>query len=146
MARRKRRRRRRRSTTRRAPAPRRRSRRRGNPHGKTTLKSKAYVAGGAALYGYVKHRTTWGAKIPVFTTIGAPASAGLLAHLVARNTSGGIRKWADLVSTGALAVAGYNLGSTGFNFEEAAAMEGGEHGELSGGVGYGDDWVEVEAD
>ena len=107
-----------------------------------TGKEKGYIAAGAAVYGYASRHIEMMKSVPVFDGIGAPASHGLIMHFLAGQFSGEVRRWLDLTSVGALAVAGYNLGVSKGDVKAAAAMKGieGDHrDEVMGELEDGDD-------
>ena len=84
---------------------------------------------GGQLYGYLQ-------KVPKIAAIGAPATHGILACVVAEYTKGTTREIFDLVATAALMRAGHNLGAAGFNMSVAASMSGDD--DLSGEIGQDD--------
>jgi len=63
-------------------------------------------------------------KVPIIAAIGAPATHGLLALLIASNTSGTVRKVADYTAVAALHQAAANLGATSGDFKAAALLAG----------------------
>lgn len=88
-----------------------------------SLKDKAYVAAGAAAYGYVDNHVEAMEKLPVLGTsrTARAASHALALHAGASIAKGQLRKWLDLASVGAAAIAGYNVGKAK---GDMAALEG----------------------
>jgi len=115
----------------------------GNP-GIATARDKAFLTAGATGYGYLDTQVEMFDKLPKIPAIGRHFSNGIFLHVVARNTSGLVRKWADLFSVGALSIGGYTLGANNFDFAAAVAQMQGE------GVGHGDSElsgdIEIEGD
>lgn len=82
----------------------------------------AYVTRGKS--STAKSIGTYVKKIPTLDAIGAPASHGLLALLIAANTSGGFRKGADYLAVAALHQAAANMGAADFDYTAAAKLAG----------------------
>lgn len=61
-------------------------------------------------------------KLPVFETVGKPASHGFLLALLAENTSGEISKWSGHLSHAALMRAADNFGASDFKLDEMAKL------------------------
>ena len=102
---------------------RRSSRRRTSGGRATSIKEKGYLAAGAAVYGYLDNHVEAFEKIPTLgkSRTARHASHALALHVLAHNTKGAIRKWADLASVGAISIAGYNVGKAR---GDVAALEG----------------------
>jgi len=82
-------------------------------------------------------------KIPILDVIGAPASHGLLALLIAANTGGAFRKAADYTAVAALHQAAANMGASGFDYTAAAKLAGDD--DFAMGSMDGDDVDDEEA-
>lgn len=103
---------------------RRRGRRRGGGAPRVaTLKDKGYIGAGAAAYGYVDNHVEFMNKLPTLgtSTTARNASHGLALHFAAGFASGDIRRWLDLMSVGAIAIAGYKVGAAKLDMD---ALEG----------------------
>jgi len=144
MARRRRRRARPRTRRRSNPAPARSRRRRGNPRsrgnpGTSTGRDKAFIVAGAALYGYIDNHVEALDKVPVIDAIGPQFSHGIVLHFIARNTSGMLSKWTDLMSVAALSIGGYKFGKAkGDLTATVGPMSIGGDDEVMGHLGDGD--------
>lgn len=100
-----------------------------------TGKDKLYVAAGGAAYGYLETQVEAFKKVPVLgeSKTAHRATHAVLFHYVARNTSGAIRKWSDLISVAASALAGHGVGAAGFDMDK---VEGDDAGRLPPGSAH----------
>jgi len=88
---------------------------------------------------------TYVKKIPIISAIGAPATHGILALLIAANTGGTFRKIADYTAVAALHQAAANLGSSSFDYTAAAKLSGSDD-DFAMGTMDGDDEIGADDD
>jgi len=93
-----------------------------------SARTKGEVAGAGAVFGYLTSQTKSGielyAKAPKVSAIGKDGTMAVVAHFVAANSSGAVRKWADRLSVALAGAASVALGRVNFKGDQLAGMEG----------------------
>ena len=92
----------------------RRGRRRSGSGGIASNKKKIEIFVAGTAMGYAESKFAFMAQIPTVAALGADLTKGILLALIAKNTGGKTRKWADNASVAYLGASGLNFGRNDF--------------------------------
>lgn len=126
----------------------------GGGGGVTSNRKKMEIVGAGAVWGWAtstKKRAEvkageqfWADKLPEIKAVGKDGTAAILAHFVAANSSGAVRKWADNLSVALAGAAAVQLGRVDFKGESLSGY-GADGGSVSGTLNGDDDAYEHDA-
>jgi len=106
-----------------------------------SARTKGEIAGAGAAFGYLTSQTKAGvelyAKAPKVSAIGKDGTMAVVAHFIAANSSGAVRKWADRVSVALAGAASVALGRVNFKGDQLAGD--GDANYLSGSINGDED-------
>lgn len=124
----------------------------GGGGGVTSNRKKMEIVGAGAVWGWAtstkkraeaKAGEFWADKLPEIKAVGKDGTAAILAHFIAANSSGAVRKWADNLSVALAGAAAVQLGRVDFKGESLSGYS--DRGEVSGSLNGDEDAYEHDA-